>query len=120
MVIINPQGETYAKERQRGNAENKKALKRMGRGAWPRKNEQCNPITLIPSSPKQMCWTRNTAPDSSFWKLLEDLTLEETIWVIPDCFQFRNTYGSGRFCACVFTSLQGRIVDIEVSFQQAL
>jgi len=26
-VIINPQGETYAKERQRGNAENKKALK---------------------------------------------------------------------------------------------
>ena len=71
MVIINPQGETYAKERQRGKAENKKALKRMGRGAWPRKNEQCNPITLIPSSPKQMCWTRNTAPDSSFWKLLE-------------------------------------------------
>lgn len=114
-----PTGRDICKGKTEGK-QNKKALKRMGRGAWPRKNEKYNPISLIPSSPKQMCRTRNTAPDSSFWKLLEDLTLEETIWVIPDCFQSGNTYGSGRFCACVYTSSQGRIVDTEVSFQQAL
>lgn len=97
----------------------KKALKQMGRGLGP---ERMKNIINQPHSvkPKQMCWAEIQLLILASWKLLEDLTLEETIWVIPDCFQSRNTYGSGRFCACVFTSSQGRIVDIGFPFNKHL